>query len=353
MAEEQESLSEIEICKRETLKRNKPLVYEKVIRYAEKIRRGESIAILQLQYDYRCNFRCRHCCTGKMEKKARSFGLEDVRELARQAHEIGLAHITITGGEPLLFPDLDELVEAADPQRFYIAMDTNGWLLTDEKARHLKSIGVEKIHLSLDSVSPDVHDDFRRQPGSHGRALRAIDAARSAGLALLLNTVVTKQRLHSQEFIEFLEFTKRLDVGVVLMLAKPAGLWEGNFDVILTPEDLVYVRELEKRYHAFTHLVPAYGLDLGCIAVKRMVSLTKYGDLMPCPWIHASLGNFFEEPLKDILARGMKIRFFGKRMETCLGSVDGEFMRDYIAKMEGKPSPVPYCEVFSEGDFLT
>ncbi|MFA5276827.1 MAG: radical SAM protein [Candidatus Omnitrophota bacterium] len=348
----QEGLTEVEAQKRDKLSRSKPRVYEKVMNYAEKVKRGESIAILQFQYDYRCNFRCQHCCTSRMQKKQRHFSIEDVRELSRQADELGLAHITITGGEPLLFPDLKELVEAIDPQKFYIAMDSNGWLLDKEKAKYLKSIGIEKVHLSLDSVSASEHDDFRRKPGSHERVLKAIDASLGAGLSVLLNTVVTKQRAHSQEFIDFLEFTKGLGVGVVMMLAKPAGSWEGNLDVILNEDDLACVRKLEKRYHVFTHLVPAYGFDFGCIAVKRMVSVTRYGDVMPCPWIHTSLGNFFEEPLKAILERGMKIRFFGKRVETCLGSVDGEFLRDYIGKMCGKPFPVPYSEVFTEKDFL-
>jgi MoaA/NifB/PqqE/SkfB family radical SAM enzyme len=244
------------------------------------------------------------------------------------------------------------LVKTLDPEKFFIAMDSNGWLLDESKAKHLKSIGIEKVHLSLDSLSPEEHDSFRRRPGSHERMLKAIDASLKSGLSVLLNTVVTKQRVHSQEFIDFLEFTKKLGVGVVMMLAKPAGSWEGNLDVTLSQKDLADVRELEKKYNAFTHLVPAYGLDLGCIAVKRMVSVTRYGDIMPCPWIHTSLGNFFEEPLKVILERGMNIRFFGKRMETCLGSVEGEFLRDYISKMEGKPFPVPYQEVFTEKDFL-
>lgn len=345
-------LNETERKKREALKHTKSCVYEKVINYAERIKRGESIAIIQFQYDYRCNFRCQHCCTSKMDKDKRHFTIEDVRELSRQADELGLAHFTITGGEPLLFPDLDELVAAIDPNKFFIAVDSNCWLLDENKAKHLKSIGVEKVHLSLDSISAAEHDAFRRKPGSHARVLKAIDASLGAGLSVLLNTVVTKQRAYSQEFIDFLEFTTKLGVGVVMMLAKPTGSWEGKKDVLLNADDLAHVRTLEKKYNAFTHLVPAYGLDLGCIAVKRMVSITRYGEVMPCPWIHISIGNVFNEPLKDILERGMNIKFFGKRMETCLGSVEGEFMRDYMSKMNGKPTPVPYTEVFTKSDFI-
>lgn len=344
-------LNEVEQKKREILKIQKPRVYEKVMGYEEKVRRGESIAIIQFQYDYRCNFRCEHCCTSKMNQDRRHFSISDVRELSRQADELGLSHFTITGGEPLLFPDLEELVSAIDPSKFFIAIDSNGWFLDKEKAKYLKKIGIEKVHLSLDSISAEVHDSFRHKQGSYARVLNAINASLEAGLSVLINTVVTKQRAYSQEFIDFLEFTKKLDVGVVMMLAKPAGSWEGNTEVLLDDNDLKHIRTFETKYNAFTHLVPAYGFDFGCIAVKRMISITRYGDVMPCPWIHIAMGNIFEEPLKDILERGMNIKFFGERQETCLGSVKGEFLDEYLKKMEGKPTPVSYKEVFSQKDY--
>lgn len=344
-----------ESLKRNQLKQEKPYVYEKIMQYDNKIKNGESIAILQFQYDYTCNFRCEHCCITKLRRKERKrcFTISDVRELSRQADEMGLAHLVITGGEPLLFPDFDELVQAVDPQKFYITSDTNGWFLDDIRARHLKSIGVDKIQLSLDSLSAQEHDAFRRCPGSHERALRAIDASLDAGLNLILATVVTKQRIRSNEFVEFLEFARSKGIGVFVTYAKPVGDWEGNYDVMVDRNDMQYMKELEKRYNVFTHLTPGYGLDLGCIAVKRMVSITKYGDVMPCPYIHTSLGNFFDEPLKDIIGRGMKIKYFGEYVDTCLIAEDRHFISEYESKkIYGKPLPVPCAEVFSPEDFL-
>lgn len=345
-----EKLSPAETEKREGLRRSKPKVYAKVMQYADKIKRGESIAILQFQYDYRCNFRCQHCCISKMEPKKRIFTLDRIRELARQADAMGLAHWVITGGEPLTFPDLDEVIAAIDPEKFFITSDTNGWLLDEKRARHLKRIGLDKIQLSLDSLIPAEHDAFRRAPGSHARALRAIDAAQNAGLNLLIATVVTKQRIRSREFIDFLEFASAKKAPVFITFAKPVGSWEGNVDVLVDGSDLDYERTLEKKYDIFTHMTPAYGLDLGCIAVKRMVSITKYGDVMPCPYIHVSLGNFFDEPLKDIIERGMKIKHFSRYTDTCLIAIDRHFIHSYGAKLHGKPLPVPWQQVFPETD---
>ena len=207
--------------------------------------------------------------------------------------------------------------------------------------------------MSLDSLDVAEHDDFRRKSGSHERCLRAIDAAQKAGLAIIVQTVVTKPRVRSQEFLDFVEYLNGRGVGVFITYAKPVGAWEGKFDMMIDQDDMDYVRELEKKHNVFTHLTPSYGLNLGCIAVKRMVSITKYGDVMPCPYIHVSLGNFFEEPLKDIIERGMKIKYFGQHVDTCLIAEDVEFIKKYIdGRTYGKPLPVPYGEVFFEEDFI-
>lgn len=350
-----EELKQSEVEKRNKLKAEKPEVYEKIMKFEEKAKKGESIAIIQFQYDYTCNFKCKHCCIKKFQgrKEGRYFTIEDVKELSKQADELGLAHIVITGGEPLVFPDFDEIVKAINPKKFYITSDTNGWFLDEKRARHLKEIGVDKIQLSLDGLVPNNIDNFHSGKEAHERALRAIDAAQKAGLNIIVQTVVTKQRVRSQEFIDFLKYLNGRGVPVFVTYAKPVGAFEGQFDALVNREDMDYVRELEKKYNVFTHLTPSYGMDLGCIGVKRMISITKYGDVMPCPYIHVSLGNFFKEPLKKIIERGLKIRYFGKHHDSCWIAEDRNFINKYVVgKIYGKKVPVHYNEVFEKEDFI-
>ncbi len=350
----EEKLKIEESSRRNKLKETKPYVYDKIKKFAEKLSRGESIAIIQFQYNYVCNFSCKHCSVKRFQGKneRRSFTIADVRDLFRQADELGLARVTITGGEPLVFKDLDELVEAIDPQRFYINCDTNGWLLDNEKASHLKAIGVDRIQLSIDSLDAKEHDSFRRAKGSHERAIKSIDAALGAGLDIFIQTVVTKKRLYSQEFVRFIEYFNKRNIGVFVTYAKPVGAWEGHFEVLVNKEDLNYMRDvLEKKYKVFTHLSAAYGLNMGCIGVKGMISVTQYGDVMPCPYIHTSIGNVFKEPLKDIIRRGFDIKFFGEYVDTCLIAEDRNFIKKYISgRIYNKPLPVPCFEVFNESD---
>ncbi len=347
--------AEEESNRRNKLKDEKPHVYEKVLRFDEKFRRGESIAIIQFQYNYTCNFKCEHCSIKRFQGKSdkRSFTIPDVKELYRQADELGLARTTITGGEPLVFKDFDDLVAAIDPQKFYINCDTNGWLLDEKRAKHMKSVGVDRIQLSIDSLDPDEHDTFRRARGSHAKAIKAVDAALNAGLAIFVQTVVTKQRLYSDEFVEFLEYFNKKGIGVFVTYAKPVGAWEGNFDSLCNRNvDMKYMEEiLEKRHKVFTHLTPAYGLNMGCISVKGMFSVTQYGDVLPCPYIHTSIGNVFYEPLKDIIQRGLGIKHFGEYYDGCWIAENREFIDKYVVKkIYGRPLPVPCAEVFTDED---
>lgn len=135
-------LSILETEKRNTLQKIKPYVYEKCLKFDEKLKKGESIAIIQFQYNYVCNFKCVHCSIKRFQHKQdkEQFTIENVKKLSKEADELGLARFVITGGEPLLFKDFDEVVKAIDPQKFYINVDTNGWFLNDEKAKHLKEM---------------------------------------------------------------------------------------------------------------------------------------------------------------------------------------------------------------------
>lgn len=345
------SLSEQEQKNRDALLVKKSRVFDKIARYDEIVHRGGSIAIIQFQYRYDCNFACTHCSVSRMKKNARQLNIDDVKNIADQADAMGLAHWVITGGEPLVFKDLEQLVEAVGPERFYISCDTNGYLMTDEKAKRLEEIGVDKIQLSLDSIRPENHDEFRNTENSYQRAMHCIDAVKKTGMKLIIQTVVTKERLYSDEFIEMLEFGKKKDIGIFVTFAKPVGSWEGMFDSLCGPEDLTYERELEKRYGVFTHMTPSYGMHLGCIAVRRMISITQYGDVQPCPYMHTSLGNVFAEPLQDIVNRGLRIKYFQGVHDTCFLALDRDFIDNHVVRTYGQTLPIPMAEYFDPEDY--
>jgi MoaA/NifB/PqqE/SkfB family radical SAM enzyme len=358
-------LSEKELGNRDKLRQTKPKVLEKILKQDELIKQGKSVALIVLNYEYLCNFRCEHCSSDGLMIKTKKDRLaaesrqylrpKSVRTLFDQADELGLSHVAISGGEPLTYPDLDRVIEAIGPERFWIATDTNAWFLDEKKAKHLKSIGVDKVQISLDSFDREDHDAFRNKKGSYDRIMRAIDEAKGVGLQVMLLTCVTRQRVWSEEFIQFLEFGKSKDIQVYVTLAKPIGAWAGNMDAVCGDTELTYLNELSGKYNIATRFYGGYGMDLGCIAVKRSITVTKYGHVMPCPYIQTSLGNIFEEPLETILERGLDIRHFsyGEKRTCISGNRDHEFVQKYMPKIWTSKEPIAFQEIFDASDFVS
>jgi MoaA/NifB/PqqE/SkfB family radical SAM enzyme len=300
----------------EQLKASKPYVYDKVQKYG--------MRIVRLEYDYICNFHCQHCDIKEYQGKStrRALTINDVSTLAKQADKLGFAQFVISGGEPLIYPELDKIIDAIDPDKFYITVDSNGWLLDDEFAECLKGMRVDKVQISIDSTNSVEHDAFRGKRGSYSKALSAVLYAKREGLNVLVQTVVDKKRVHSKELEQFMVAYGSV-AQVYIGYAKPVGLWKDH--EMLNQDDIDYVESLCKKYNAFSHLTPTGE----CIAMKRMINITKWGDVNPCPVMQEySIGNIFNEPLASIVNRGMKQ--FSGHIPTCPMAVE----KDYIEELK-------------------
>ncbi len=358
------NLTAEERVKREGLRSRKPYIADKLAKISEMEMCGEVSPIIRLEKSYLCNFRCTHCSAEyymdrhltnvlKVVDERRKMDMDDVRRLSREADELGLARFVITGGEPLVMKDFDAVVAAIDPDKHYIITDTNGWFLDAAKARHLKSIGVEKMQLSLDSYVAEEHDKFRNKPGSYKRVMRAVDASLDAGLNLILSTVLVKGRAKSPEFEDMCRFCTERGIGLYVSYAKPTGSCTEHPEFVIDKEDADMLRELEKKYKVFTHMTPSYGSFKGCITVKGIITVTSTMEVTPCPYIDFSLGNLRETSLKDILARGMRNPWMGPYRPDCLIGEDPEFILIHTEKTRGAELlPLPWGQGFSDDDRL-
>jgi MoaA/NifB/PqqE/SkfB family radical SAM enzyme len=357
-------LTPAEQAKRSDLACRKPYVAAKLARISELEEQGEISPIIRLEKSYLCNFQCSHCSAEyymdrhldkvlKVVDSRRRMDLEDVRRLSREADELGLARFVITGGEPLVMKDFDAVVAAIDPEKHYIVTDSNGWFLDHARARHLKSIGVEKVQLSLDHIHEAAHDRFRNKPGSWKRVMRAVDAALEAGLNLLLSTVLLRGGASTPEFRELCRFATERNIALYVSYAKPTGSCSEHPEFVIEKADADILRELEKEYRVFTHMTPSYGSFKGCITMKGILTVTSTMEVTPCPYIDLSLGNLRETPLREILARGMKNPWIGSHRPDCIIGEDPDFIHWHAQKTRNaKFLPLPWGEGFSDHDAL-
>lgn len=348
---ESEAKQKIENAKRNKLKREKPLVYEKIIKLADMEKEGKPTSRIDIGYNYACNLKCRHCMANTFQKKDRSLKPADMRSIAEQADTLGWCQFNISGGEPLVLSNFDEVLEALMPDRFHIGISTNGYFLTAEKARHLKSIGLDKVMISLDSYDEALHNANRSSDGAYEKAISAIWNARNAGLDTIIQHVITHQNAKSENTVQLAKFAHENGFSLDLVIAKAIGQWEGRHDVLIDAEDAAFLRQLNKEYPAARRDVfPSYGMRGGCGVLKKCFHISQFGDVFPCVFMHITIGNIFDDSLQTIVDRGMRIKHFSKFSPICLSGEDRNFIKKYMSRFYGKPLPVDYREIFTEED---
>ncbi|HEU5079511.1 MAG TPA: GTP 3',8-cyclase MoaA [Opitutaceae bacterium] len=155
---------------------------------------------LRVSVTDRCNFRCGYCMPAEIFNSSYSFleakqllSREELTRLIRAFAAYGVEKLRLTGGEPLLRPDLPELIRAAKQEIGLpeVALTTNGWLL-EKFAPALKAAGLDRVNVSLDSLDPALFGRMNGKNFSVDRVLRGIDAATTAGLPVKLNMVVQR-----------------------------------------------------------------------------------------------------------------------------------------------------------------
>ena len=338
---------------RERLRREKPAVYAKFLQLDEKLKKGEAPPpVIELAYRYDCNLSCKHCFASRFEKKDRKLSIQEVKALSRQATELGAYQFILQGGEPLYWKEFDEVVAAIDPKQFYLGLVTNATLLNKEKVAHLRRIGIDKIVISLDSFDMEQYEDNRSAPGLFKHTIDRILQAKAAGLRVVINTLATKQNVRGTQLLKLIEFAKQNDLIVYANFAAPIGSWEGRYDLLLDRDDADYVYGLNARHEVIKRdIYPFRGQKIGCPAFRSVVYITQYGDVLPCPFIHISVGNLFENSLAQILKKGMRLKIFKNPPQVCLACEHTDFIKNKIAKTYGKPSPANVDEIFSREEF--
>lgn len=307
--------------------------------------------LIELNYNNSCNFNCEHCFSHNFPKGSRQLSINDVKRLSRQADEVGAWQWHLQGGEPTVWPDLDDVIMAIDPAKFYIFITSNGWLLSEEKACHLAGLGVDKVSIGLDSWKAEKHDSFRHKPGAYKKAIQALFNAKNAGMQANINTVITHQNLRSSEIMELIEFAEKNQFTILFVVATSSGKWAGKTDMLITQEDADYIRELSLKYNFITRdLYPLFDFEWGCRTMNGLVYITPSGDLLSCPFIHISIGNILEEPLSTILERGWRVKYFRNYSPKCLAGEDYEFIKKFMSKPIGSNGLLYFNDIFNDAD---
>ncbi|OIO02655.1 MAG: 12,18-didecarboxysiroheme deacetylase [Desulfovibrionaceae bacterium CG1_02_65_16] len=159
----------------------------------------------------RCNLKCVHCYAQAVDPDQ---GVDDIstdqaKTMIDDLAAYGAPVILFSGGEPLVRKDLVELANYATQKGMRAVISTNGTLITKEKARELKQVGLSYVGISLDG-GEEVHDHFRKVPGAYKKALEGVANCQAEGLKVGLRFTINKR--NQQEVPKLFEILRDLEV---------------------------------------------------------------------------------------------------------------------------------------------
>jgi radical SAM protein len=176
-----------------------------------------------------CALACRHCRAEAIPRRdPHEPTTAEALSIVDQIAELGPPILVITGGDPLMRPDVFEIAEYASSKGLRVALSPSATaLLRRDAIVRARAVGVQMLHLSLDGATADSHDAFRRVAGSFDRTIAALKDARSIGMPLQLGTTVTRMNVGELQAIAEIARAHAITMWSVFFLV-PTGRAEAD-----------------------------------------------------------------------------------------------------------------------------
>ena len=151
-----------------------------------------------------CNLTCSHCYQDAGEAKEAELTTQEGKELIDGIARAGFKIMIFSGGEPLMRPDIYELVSYAASKGLRPVFGTNGMLITEEVAQRLKEAGAMAMGISLDSLDEEKHNTFRGNPEAYARTIEGMKNCRKVGLPFQIHTTIMDW--NKEEICDIIDF---------------------------------------------------------------------------------------------------------------------------------------------------
>jgi heme b synthase len=279
----------------------------------------------------RCNLNCIHCrASSSMTSHDTDFTTEEARKLIDDITSFCSPVLVLSGGEPLLRPDLFEIARYGTEKGLRMCIATNGTLVTDDVCAKMKESGIRIVSLSLDGSTAVVHDDFRKQAGAFEATLRAAETFNRNGIKFIVNSSFAKRNQH--DIADTYRLAKRIGAHAWYMfMIVPTGRGEKILSELISKEDYEEILEwhyqMEKNetdmlvrptcaphyYRVRLQKAREEGLKIqprtlsfstgggkGCICAQTIAFIDSKGNVQPCSYFPVVAGNVKKQHFREI-----------------------------------------------------
>ena len=279
------------------------------INFFEKNNTLKTPLVVSLQLLETCNLKCRHCYTMASNDKKTVLDLNLAKSVVEQLHELKVFRLGLTGGETLLYKNIEEIIKLASKYKIITTITTNGILLTEEKAKKLKQAGLNHIHVSIDG-DKNIHNNIRGSNKSFDKAIEAIEICKKVGIKVEINYTLMKSNIEC--FDNMIRLAKKYNIQINVRRLIPTG--RGKEDL----KDLLNYNECEEILNKI--IDNSYNnikLDY-CFFNKNqyrgncktnnkcILTINSEGNVYTCPYLQYDefiIGNIKENSIKSIYTK--------------------------------------------------
>lgn len=215
---------------------------------------GRSFQTLRVSLTNVCNFSCTYCVNGdvqdslnKVNVSNRPLNHTQLAALVVRLHRVlKINSVRLTGGEPLLYPNVIPFLEILSHEGIKeVTMTTNGFLLK-QKAKMLASAGILSLNVSLDSIDPAIFATISRRDGLQ-QVLEGIEEAKECGISVKLNAVIMRG-INEQEILPLLDYSIKNEMTLrYLELMRMGHFYSSGFEKYYFPMDKI-VNAISEKY---------------------------------------------------------------------------------------------------------
>jgi len=285
-----------------------------------------------------CNLRCKHCYSNSGKKQKNELTTEQAKKAIDIFDRAGVTILAFSGGEPLVRPDIFTLTKYAHKKGLYVALATNGTLITSAKSQEMKDAGIQFVQISLDGANAETHDAFRGIQGAFNKTLEGIKNSVAKNFFVEISTTAT--RYNYTEVPAIIDLSEKLGANWFMAFNfVPTGRGKDVIETDLTPqqrEEMLKMlwHELKTRQHInvlstapqfarvalekeatekkkiipthfYNPILSGKLMDLaefigGCGAGRLYMAMRPNGDLEPCVFFPLKIGNVLKDDFEDL-----------------------------------------------------
>lgn len=266
----------------------------------------------------KCNFRCRHCFSSSGDAYPDELTAAEIKKLIDEMANLGCFELSLGGGEPLLRPDIVEIIGHANLRGVTIRISTNAAAATKDLTKKLKGLKIRSLKISMEGASEKVYDYIRGKAGSFRKTLRGIKNLKELSVPIYLQMVFMKPNV--SELPSLIRMAEKLKVEKILLeTVMPVGRAAQNQQLLLDVDEVNRLWEAALKIQKNTHVkieIPHYvpfraGQSLmfegfGCKCGTLVCHVDARGTVAPTGFLKDVLpaGSLREKTLKQIWDTG-------------------------------------------------